>query len=79
MHSNDSAAKEDALQRALDAVNMKKMTRNEAAKLFNVPRSTLYDRARGKPPRAKSQAASQLLTPAQVRGQGFTLDANDGN
>lgn len=71
MHSSDSAAKEDTLRRALDAVNMKKMTRNKAAKLFNVPWSTLYDRAGGKLPRTKAQGASQLLNPAQVHGQGF--------
>ena len=79
MHSNDPATREDTLQHTLDMVNMKKMMQNKAAKLFNVPHSTLYDRARGKPPRAKAQATSQLLTPAQVCGQGFACIQCNGN
>lgn len=65
--SKTKAERKDALERALLAVQSGILNANEAATRFGVPRSTLYDRAKGKQPRVKAQAKSQLLSPEQVR------------
>jgi transposase len=68
MATHASMERENTLQRAVEVVNAGAMKANKAAKLFDVPRSTLYNRLAGALPRAKAQGKKQLLTPAQVRG-----------
>jgi len=59
--------KEARLQEAMAAVLVKKYTANSAARAFNVPRQTLYDRLDGKLPRNKAHETEQLLSQAEEK------------
>jgi hypothetical protein len=66
MPPSTPAVKEDAIQRAFAAVKSGAMKANQAANIFEVPRSTLYDRLKGALPKVHAHVANQLLNPAQV-------------
>jgi transposase len=58
--------RESMLQLALADLESGKYTSiRQAAKAYNVPRSTLADRQHGKPPRSAAHEQQQRLTPAQ--------------
>jgi Tc5 transposase DNA-binding domain/helix-turn-helix, Psq domain len=59
--------KEARLQEAVTAVRNKQHTCHSAALAFKVPRQTLYDRVKGKPPRNKAHEAEQLLSHAEEK------------
>ena len=63
----EAIRKEARLQEAMAAVLAKKYTANSAARVFNVPRQTLYDRLNGKPPRNKGHETEQLLRHAEEK------------
>jgi helix-turn-helix, Psq domain/Tc5 transposase DNA-binding domain len=58
--------RESMLQSALADLESGKYTSiRQAAKAYNIPRSTLADRQHGKPPRSVAHEQQQRLTPAQ--------------
>ena len=59
--------KEARLQEAMASVWAKKHTASSAARAFNVPRQTLYDRLDGKLPRNKAHETEQLLSHAEEK------------
>jgi len=59
--------KEARLQEAVSAVQNKEHNVPSAARTFNVPQQTLYDRIKGKPPRNQSHEADQLLSHAEEK------------
>ena len=63
----EAIQKEARLQEAMAAVQAKKYTAPAAARAFNVPRQTLYDRLDGKLPRNKAHETEQLLSHAEEK------------
>jgi helix-turn-helix, Psq domain len=59
--------KEARLQEAVAAVLSGKHTGHSAAIAFDVPRQTLYDRLKGKPPRNQAHEADQLFSHAEEK------------
>jgi len=63
----ESVAKEAQLQAALTAILNDKHTCHSATKEFDIPRQTLYDRWKEKPPRNKAQTTNRILSHAEEK------------
>lgn len=63
----DLIEREARVQEAVAAVKEGKYTCYSAARVFNIPRQTLYDRVNGKLPRNQAHEAEQLLSHAEEK------------
>src|SRR5277367_4619539 len=64
---HDLIEKEARVQEAVAAIKEGKHTCYSAARVFNIPRQTLYNRVNGKLPRNQAHEAEQLLSHAEEK------------